>query len=158
MATWNEFAEASPELAATGRALFERPKFGDGLLATVRGSGLPRINPIAAAIVDGHLLAFIIVESAKLQDLVEDGRYAFHAHLDPAEPNEFEVRGHAHEMTDPAGRSSAAAGWAFEVDDGYRLFELSIESAVYGERPDPDAWPPRYTSWRSAAGASTVVS
>ena len=156
--TWNEFAEASPDLAAKGRALFERPKFGDGLLATIRGSGLPRVNPISAAIVDGRLVAFIIVGSAKLKDLVEDGRYAFHAHLDPAEPNEFEVRGHAHEVTDPAGRSSAAAGWAFEVDDGYRLFELSIESAVYGERSDPNAWPPRYTSWRSGAAATSPAS
>jgi hypothetical protein len=116
----------------------------------VRGEALPRIHPINVAIVDGRLLAFVIVGSAKTGDLASDGRYALHAHQDPAEPHEFLVRGRAAEITDGTLRASAAAIWAFEVDDGYRLFEFTIAHAILGKRGDPDAWPPEYTSWRSA--------
>jgi hypothetical protein len=151
MATWDAFAKAAPAMAAQGRRLIERRGAGEGLLATVRGEALPRIHPINVAIVDGRLLGFLIVGSAKVADLAADGRYALHAHQDPAEPHEFLVRGRASEITDPAVRATAASAWSFEVDDGYRLFEFAIEHAVFGERADPDAWPPRYVSWRSPA-------
>ena len=153
MTAWSVFATADPGLAATGRRLFERSGTGEALLATVRGDAPPRIHPINIAIVDGRLLAFLIVGSAKLADLEADGRYALHAHQDRAEPHEFLVRGRADAVTDPAVRTAAAAAWAFGVDDGYRLFEFSVDHAVFGERADPDAWPPRYASWRSVATA-----
>jgi dipeptidyl aminopeptidase/acylaminoacyl peptidase len=149
MATWDEFAAASPRLAADGRQALERSGHGQAFLATVRGLNPPRINPVSLAIVDGRLLVFLIVGSAKLADLEADGRYALHAHQDPARPHEFQVRGHARPVDDPARRAEAAATWHFEVDDSYRLFEFSVEQAVYGERADPDDWPPRYTSWRA---------
>ncbi len=155
MITWDEFATAAPGIAATGRRLMERTGIGEALLATVRSDAPPRINPIYVAIVDGRLVAFLIDGSAKVGDLRADGRYALHAHQDPAEPSEFLVRGRAAEVVDPAVRASAAAVWSFEVDDGYRLFEFSIDHAVLGERPDADAWPPRYTSWRGARPAVT---
>ncbi len=154
MVDWHDFATAAPDLAGQGRHLIERTGTGEALLATVRGEAPPRIHPINVGIVDGRLLAFLIVGSAKLADLSLDGRYALHAHQDPAVPHEFQVRGHATEITDPAARAAAAAGWAFGVDDGYRLFAFSIEHAVYGERADPNAWPPVYTSWRSPTPAA----
>ena len=144
-----EFEMAAPELAAKGRRLFERTGHGSALLATVRGDLPPRINPISLAVVDGHLVAYIIVGSAKIADLDADGRYALHAHQDPAEPHEFLLRGRAHAVTDAALVASARSGWFFEADDGYRLFEFSIDHAVWGERADPDDWPPVYTSWRA---------
>ncbi|MET1232691.1 MAG: pyridoxamine 5'-phosphate oxidase [Candidatus Limnocylindrales bacterium] len=149
MATWAEFAKMSPTLAADGRRLIERSGTGKGLLATVRGEALPRIHPISVAIVDGRLLAYLIVGSGKLADLIADGRYALHAHQDLAEPHEFLVRGRAHEVTDPAISAHAKATWSFDVDESYRLFEFSIEHAGFGERGDPDDWPPHYTAWRS---------
>ncbi len=149
MTTWEDFANRSPEIAARGRGLIERSGIGEGLLATVHDDAPPRINPIYVEIVDGRLVAFIIVGSAKLADLTTDGRYALHAHQDPVVPHEFLVRGRASEVTDPALRDAAVAAWSFEIDDGYRLFEFSIEQAVFGERADADAWPPRYASWRS---------
>jgi hypothetical protein len=148
MSSWNEFAAAAPDLAARGRRLFERYGAGEALLATVRGDATPRIHPINIAIVDGRLLGFLIVGSSKLADVAADGRYALHAHQDRAEPHEFLLRGYAVEVVDPAVRAAAAAVWPFEVDDGYRLYEFTIDHAVFGERADPDAWPPRYTSWR----------
>jgi len=149
MVTWSAFAEAAPEIAGIGRRVLERTGTGAALLATVRGDGLPRIHPIDVAIVDGRLVAFLIIGSSKLTDLEVDGRYALHGHQDPTRPDEFLIRGHATEVADPIMRAASAAAWSFAVDDGYRLFEFSIEQATLGQRQDADAWPPRYTAWRA---------
>jgi hypothetical protein len=148
--TWDDFAASAPELATKGRQLLERPDFGGALLATVRDDLAPRVHPISLAIVDGRLLAFLIVGSGKVADLEADGRYALHAHHDPAQPHEFQVRGRAREVTDPVARSAVAAGWKFQADDHYRLFEFGIEHAIFGERADPDDWPPVYSSWKAS--------
>jgi hypothetical protein len=150
MVAWSEFADAAPDLAARGRGLFERTGAGQALLASVREDLPPRIHPINVGFVEGRLLAFLIVGSAKVGDLAADGRYALHAHQDPAVPHEFQVRGHAHEVHDRDLRTAAAAAWSFEVDDGYRLFEFGVEHAIFGERASADDWPPVYTSWRAA--------
>jgi pyridoxamine 5'-phosphate oxidase-like protein len=148
-ASWAAFAAADPDLAAAGRRLVEAEGHGSGLLATVREDVPPRISPVSVGVVDGRLLVFVIVGSAKDRDLLDDGRYALHAHQDPAKPDEFQVRGCAVELADAASRDAAASHWFFEVDDGYRLFELTVEHALLGERPDADAWPPTYRSWRA---------
>jgi dipeptidyl aminopeptidase/acylaminoacyl peptidase len=153
MTTWAEFAAAAPTIAAEGGALFSRSQIDEGLLATVRGDGPPRIHPVYVKVVDGRLLLFVINGSAKATDLAADGRYALHAHQDPAVPHEFLVRGRATAVTDPDRRAAAAAAWWFDIDDGYTLYELSIDHAVFGRRPSADDWPPVYTSWRpDAAG------
>ncbi len=148
MTTWADLAGGNPTIAAGGRTLLERTGIGEGLLATVRGDRPPRIHPVHVRIVAGRLLTFVIVGSAKAGDLAADGRYALHAHQDPAVPHEFLVRGQATAVTDPDDRAAAAAEWSFEVDDGYTLYELSIDHAVFGERATADDWPPVYTSWR----------
>ena len=153
MTDWAAFADASPELAAAGRRLLERTGHGSGLLATVRGDLSPRISPVSVGISDGRLLLFVIIDSAKDLDLLAEGRYALHAHQDPAVPHEFQVRGRAGEVTDPAVRAAAAGDWFFEVDDAYRLFELGVEHALLGQRASEDDWPPAYRSWRAPRAA-----
>lgn len=148
MASWAEFAQSAPRLEAAGRRLIGRAGGGTAFLATVRGGSLPRINPVTVEIVEGRLVSFVIVNSPKFGDLLVDGRYALHAYQDPAEPNEFQVRGNARLVADPAIRTAAVASWRFEADDSYGLFEFSIEQAVLGERPGADDWPPDYSSWR----------
>jgi len=136
-------------MAGTGRRLLHRGGEGQAMLATVRGADEPpRINPITVGIVGGRLHAFIL-RSPKLADLEQDGRFALHSHHDPAAPSEFALRGRARLVEDDAVRSAVAAEWPFEVDDTYRLFEFSIDSALVGERPTADDWPPRYTTWKS---------
>ena len=152
MTSWADFAAAVPQMASDGRALLERTGTGEGLLATVRGDGPPRIHPVHVRIVDGRLLTFVIDGSAKAGDLAAEGRYALHAHQDPAVPHEFLVRGRSTEVGPGARRDAAAAEWSFEVDDGYTLYELAIDHAVFGERAGADDWPPVYTSWRPAGG------
>lgn len=151
MATWAEFAAAAPIAAERGRQLFYRTPTGEALLATVRGVGLPQIHPIYVSVMDGRLLAFI-GRSSKAVDLAEDGRYAIHAHQDPAAPHEFLLRGRARPIDDPGVRSTFARAWSFDPGDDYRLFEFLIDHAVFGERPTPDDWPPRYTTWSSSTG------
>jgi hypothetical protein len=146
--SWSDFEAAAPELAARGRRLLVQGGTIDGLLATVDGSELPRLNPISAELFDGHLYAYI-VPSAKRRDLERDGRYAFHNLAAPGDPNEFVVRGRATPIDDPATAGPVAARWSFTVDEAYRLFELSVESALLGERNTPDDWPPRYSSWKA---------
>jgi hypothetical protein len=148
MTSWAEFEADVPELAAAGRRLLRWNERDGGLLATVRGNEPPRIHPVTLGVVEGRLLVFVL-KSAKRTDLERDGRYALHAHQDPAAPSEFLVRGRARRVTDDALRAAAASAWAFEVDDTYQLFELSLETAVLGRRDDADAWPPVYTTWRS---------
>jgi hypothetical protein len=58
------------------------------------------------------------------------------------------VRGRARIVEPGPERAAAAASWYFEVDDATTLFELMIESVLLGERPDADAWPPVYSTWR----------
>jgi len=143
---WAAFAAAAPDLAAAGRILLRRGGGDEGLLATVRGDAPPRIHPVAVGIVDGRLYVFVL-PSAKLTDLEEDGRFALHAHQDPAAPSELSIRGRAVAVRDDAVRAAAAAAWPFEVDETYRLFELRLEHAVIGHRPTADDWPPVYSTW-----------
>jgi hypothetical protein len=154
MASWADLERESPEVAAGGRAALYRSGEGEGLLATVRGEGLPRIHPVNVGIVDGRLLVFVQAWSAKTKDLVADGRYALHAVQDPAEPHEFTVRGRARPVEDAALRAAAIDVWAFTPKDDYPLFELDIEHALFGARPTADDWPPRYTSWRPGPSSS----
>lgn len=149
MTTWTAFADAEPEMAVAGRRLLERSGTGEGLLATVRDMAPPRIHPVNVGIVDGHLVTYAIGGSGKDRDLAADGRYALHAHQDPAAPHELLIRGRATLVTDGALAAAAAAGWAFTVDDGYRLYELSVDHVLLGERENQDAWPPVYRSWRA---------
>lgn len=146
MNTWADFEAAAPEMAARGRELIYRNGDGEGMLVTVRDDSPPRVHPVNVGVVDGHLYTFVQSKSAKRTDLEQDGRYALHAHYDPQAPHEFQVRGHARQITDEATRSAVAANWFFNAKD-YPLFELLIETALYGSRPTANDWPPVYTSW-----------
>lgn len=148
MEGWDAFTRAEPELAAKGIALLDQRGDGEGLLATVASNGTPRIHPLNVGVRDGRLLVFIQGHSAKARDLEANPHYALHAHIDPAVPHEFLVRGQVRRVTDASTRLAAAADWFFSVSDSYPLYELLIEHVLLGERDSADDWPPRYRSWR----------
>jgi pyridoxamine 5'-phosphate oxidase-like protein len=147
MANWSEFEAAAPEMAEEARRLMYRNGEGEALLVTVRGNEPPRIHPVNAGIVDGHLYTFVQAASAKRRDLEQDGRYALHTHVDPTAPSEFMVRGHARLVEDEATRTAVASDWFFKVDRSYPLYELLVEHALLGERATANDWPPMYSSW-----------
>ena len=147
--SWGAFAAEEPEMAAKGRELLYKRGDGEAFLVTVAGERLPRLHPLNVGVVDGHLYVFVQDKSAKTRDLNADGRYALHAHQDPAQPSEFMIRGRARQIEDPALRAEIARDWFFKVRDSYPLYELLIEHVLLGERPTADDWPPQYRSWRS---------
>ncbi|HUG28916.1 MAG TPA: pyridoxamine 5'-phosphate oxidase family protein [Candidatus Limnocylindria bacterium] len=145
LARWSDLAAGAPAVAEAGRRVLYRSGEGAALLATVRGGAPPRIHPVNVGIVGDGLYVFLL-DSAKRRDLAEDGRFALHGHQDPADPTEISMRGRARLVQPGAEWDRVAAGWFFEVDDSYRLFELRLGTAILGER-DTDEWPPRYTRW-----------
>jgi Pyridoxamine 5'-phosphate oxidase len=149
LATWADLEAGAPGIAAAGRAVLASGGEAGALLATIRGDAPPRIHPVTVAI-EGDGLYVFLLDSAKRRDLAEDGRFALHGHQDPMVPTEFSVRGRARLVPAGAERDRVAAGWQFEVDDSYWLFELRIASVILGERAAHE-WPPRYTRW-SAGG------
>ena len=150
MGTWGEFATAAPDIAARGMQLLYRTGHGEALLVTVRGDDPPQAHPISVGVVDGGLYAFIL-RSPKLRDLEEDGRYALHAHFDPAAPHEFLIRGRVRPV-DQVTRASLAADWEWSVGNA-PAFEFLVEDALYGERASVDDWPPKYAAWTAGAEA-----
>jgi hypothetical protein len=151
VATWSEFEDDAPELAAEGRRLLYARGNGEALLVTVRGDDLPRVHPVNVGVVDGGLYVFLL-PSAKRTDLERDGRYALHTHQDPAAPDEFSVRGRAAVVDEADIRARVSDAWPFEVDDTYLLVELAVEQAILGLR-GADEWPPRYRRWSAAERA-----
>jgi hypothetical protein len=149
MSTWADFERDEPAMAARGRELMYRSGDGEGMLVTVREGVPPRVHPVNAGVVDAHLYTFAQGKSAKRRDLDEDGRYAFHTHIDPQAPSEFLVRGRVLEVTDRELRATIAKDWFFNVQDSYPLYELLVEHVLLGERATANDWPPVYTSWAS---------
>jgi Pyridoxamine 5'-phosphate oxidase len=129
MATWSQFAAASPRLAEAIRGLVHQYGPGLGYLATVRADGGPRVHPVSPVITDEGLFCFLI-DSPKRRDLERDGRYALHAF--PPEDNDDEayLAGQAHLVTDgpTVGRLAEELHAAPQVD--WRLFEFTIEVAM----------------------------
>ncbi len=146
MASWQDLETAAPKIAAHGRALLYRSGEGEALLVTVRGDEPPQAHPIYVRVVDDGLYAFIL-PSPKLRDLREDGRYALHAHLDPAHPDEFFVNGRVREV-DEATRTRLAGDWGFNPG-GAPAFEFLIDEALAGERATANDWPPKYSTWKA---------
>ncbi len=129
MATWGEFSEASPELAAFGTERFESTHVA--YLATERKDGWPRVHPVSPIIGQSHLFLFMEPTSPKGHDLRRDGRYALHSSVSDSSgaSGEFSVSGKAVLADDPAIRAIATEAASYTPEDRYILFELTVQSA-----------------------------
>jgi hypothetical protein len=156
MATWREFAEFSPALAALGERMLRIGKdkpagsLAGGLayLATICKDGGPRIHPISPALIDGHLYAFILHRSPKKHDLLRDGRYALHSWPYPMDEqhyndDEFYLSGTATWIDDLALLRAVAEAIGDNADEGL-IFELGLERALHKGR---DQGRVVYTTW-----------
>jgi len=99
MLTWEELEQAAPEISARGRKLIE--KFQFVLVGTLTKDGSPRISPVEAYIIDGHLLVNMIPRSLKALDLLRDPRIYVHAPVTAKEGSpEFKLAGQARVLED----------------------------------------------------------
>ncbi|MBB5871083.1 hypothetical protein F4553_004462 [Allocatelliglobosispora scoriae] len=150
MATWSEFAAASPRLADEIRALFHQYGPGLGYLATVRADGGPRVHPVSPVVTDEGLFCFLI-DSPKRRDLERDGRFALHAF--PAEESDVEayLSGWAAPVFDPDVIGRIAVRARANNVLAWRLFELHIEVAMVhrpvGQTAEGMAWPASTQVW-----------
>jgi predicted pyridoxine 5'-phosphate oxidase superfamily flavin-nucleotide-binding protein len=97
--TWEELEQAAPEIATHGRELIERFQFV--LVGTLTKDSSPRITPVEAYIIDGHLLANMIPASLKARDLLRDPRVYVHAPVTAKEGSpEFKLAGRATVLED----------------------------------------------------------
>jgi len=144
MPTWEEFAEAAPELAAFGADRFVQAQVG--YLATVRDDGSPRVHPVTPILGKGRLFLFTGPTSPKGHDLRRDPRYAMHSLVTDQNgtPGEFAISGRASPVLDPAVRAIAAAAAPYESEESYVLFELTVEAAdstsYEGKQPARRHW------------------
>jgi hypothetical protein len=137
MFTWANFEAAAPLLAAQGRELIERFRFV--LVGTIRRDGTPRISPVEAHIVRGHMMLVMIPGTLKARDLLRDPRILLNSPIThPDDPNmEFKLRGRAVETRDQVLRVAtadaieAASGW--RPPDGWHFFSIDIEDAAFLE-------------------------
>ena len=136
MATWRQFSEEAPELAAAVRARLEATKHH--VLATLRADGSPRVSGTEVDFHADDLTLGSMWEAVKARDLQRDGRFAIHAN-----PGDGSL----------AGGDAKVAGVAVEVGDDakrayeehanppgpYHLFRLDLDEAVLTSlHPDGD--------------------
>ncbi|ACU69549.1 pyridoxamine 5'-phosphate oxidase-related FMN- binding [Catenulispora acidiphila DSM 44928] len=78
MATWQQFAESAPDLAAPVRARLTATKHH--VLATLRKDGTPRVSGTEVDFTpEGHLHLGSMADAQKGKDLKRDPRFALHA-------------------------------------------------------------------------------
>ncbi|AGL13584.1 pyridoxamine 5'-phosphate oxidase family protein [Actinoplanes sp. N902-109] len=163
MASWSEFASAEPELASAIRALFQQYGPGMGYLATVRADGGPRVHPVSPVVTDEGLYCFL-VDSAKRRDLERDGRYALHSYPPEESDDEAYLTGHATPVTDHTVITRLADALHASPAVDWRLFELTIDSAMLRRHGPAGAlplamslrFPPITLTWHAPPATTTV--
>ena len=147
MATWGEFTEAAPELAAFGAERFRQAEVA--YLATVRDDGSPRVHPVTPILGEGRLFSFMEPLSPKGHDLRRDPRYAMHSLVTDQDGNpvEFHVRGRP--VYDTTTRARVAEAAPYEPMERWIVFEFSVEEAAstFYEGREPVR-----RRWRDGAG------
>src|SRR5690349_3988039 len=145
MATWKEFAEQAPELAAFGQT-----RFGSGVayLGTIRADGGPRVHPVTPIIGD-QLFLFMEPTSPKGKDLQRDPRYTLHCSVANSSggDGEYYVRGRGTFSQDPLIREQAVHASSYKPADHYIVFVFTVEFAFMNQYVNGN---PTVRRWGSA--------
>jgi hypothetical protein len=133
MATWREFEEDAPELAARARHFLEGHKHKT--LATLRKDGSPRISGTEADLVDGELLWGSMWRAVKALDLLRDPRFALHSGSDdpPDWNGDAKVAGRAEEVDDDERKRALTAAQGNEGGESlgeWHLFRADVDEVV----------------------------
>jgi hypothetical protein len=144
VATWAEFADADPDLAAFAQ---ERIEGRIVYQATLRVDGGPRVHPVSPWIAAGLLCVSFRDASPKMREVARDARYALHT-SQPWEDHagahgEFMARGRLEQIpsTHPAVVARPGA-----TPYGLVHYACSIEEAVATEYSDDEM--PIYRRWK----------
>ncbi|GAA2368628.1 pyridoxamine 5'-phosphate oxidase [Dactylosporangium salmoneum] len=146
MASWADFAEAEPDLAAAIHKLV--CQYGPGLayLATVRPDGGPRIHPVSPVITSAGLFCFV-VPSPKRHDLDRDGRYCLHSFPPEDTDDEAYLSGRATPVSDLELMSNLATTMRAAPRVDWRLYELSVDVALLVHHDTPTT--ATHTVWKA---------
>lgn len=98
MATWQQFSDEAPELAAAIAGRFTAHKHH--ILATLRKDGSPRVSGTELEIFHGQLILGSMIGAVKVRDLQRDPRFAIHSNPGhhSMEGGDAKVSGHAREL------------------------------------------------------------
>src|SRR4051794_1756541 len=130
MASWQEFHEQAPELAARVLQRFEAHRHKT--MATIRADGSPRISGTEVPITLGEVWLGGMTGNRRFADLRRDPRVAVHSASQPPEAwsGDAKIAGRAVEVTDEATKA-AFRGTAEEVPPGdFELFRIDLTEAV----------------------------
>jgi hypothetical protein len=144
VATWAEFAEAEPHLAAFA---WERMKGRIVYQATLRLDGGPRVHPVSPWLGAGLLCVSFRDASPKIREVAHDPRYALHT-AQPWEDHagtfgEFMARGRLEPL--PSSHPAVAARPG-QTPYGLVHYACSIEEGVATEYSEDEM--PVYRRWR----------
>ncbi|MFF9640261.1 pyridoxamine 5'-phosphate oxidase family protein [Kitasatospora aureofaciens] len=131
MATWQDFEQEAPELAALVRARFEAEKHH--VLATLRKDGSPRVSGTEVDFVGADAWLGSMYGAVKARDLQRDGRFALHAHPggETMTGGDSKLSGRAVEVTDEAELAAFAADLPEPPPSPFHLFRLDIQQVVH---------------------------
>ena len=151
MATWAEFANAQPDLAAFAR---ERMEGRIVYQATLQLDGGPRVHPVSPWLAAGLLCVSFRDTSPKVREVARDPRYALHM-AQPWEDHagsfgEFMARGLLEQISASHPAVMARPG---QTPYGLVHYTCSIEEAVATEYSDDEM--PVYRRWKSSSGDAT---
>src|ERR671918_865772 len=148
VATWAEFANAAPDLAAFARARMEGRIVYQ---ATLRLDGGPRVHPVSPWLSAGLLCVSFRDTSPKLREVARDARYALHT-AQPwedhaGEHGEFMVRGWLEQIPPSHPAVTARPG---PTAYGLAPYACSIVEAVATKYSDDEM--PVYRRWKPSSG------
>jgi hypothetical protein len=130
MATWQEFSEQAPELAARAFERFEAHRHKT--MATIRADGSPRISGTEVPIHRGEVWLGGMTGNRRFADLRRDPRVAIHSSSEDPDvwTGDAKLAGRAVEVTDEAGMATFR-GDAEEVPPGdFELFRIDLSEVV----------------------------
>ncbi len=128
MATWEQFEQEAPRLAAAVQARFTAARHH--VLATVRRDGSPRVSGTEVSFYGPDLTIGSMRGAVKARDLQRDGRFAVHANPGDASMagGDAKVAGRAVEAR-PADVAAYADQTAHPTTD-FHLFRLDLSEVV----------------------------
>lgn len=138
MPTWQQFAQAEPEMSALDQHRL-------AYIATIRRDGSPRLHPVSPFIATGELVVATPKTSPKARDQLRDPRVIIHLLPGPND-DEFMMRCLARAVTAAPERARVRAAAPHFVHDDDRYFAYDIRqvmSAYWVNTGQPGTYPVR---------------